>query len=83
MLVSVPALARANGITPARLAISFSPSCQCMASAALHGTPISSDIFAHISDLSLYCTVNNDQPEYDVQVHAAKNTRFFTNFTMH
>jgi hypothetical protein len=54
-----------------------------MASAALHGTPISSDIFAHISDLSLCCTVNNDQPEYDVKIHAVKNTRSSTKTTMH
>lgn len=37
-----------KGVTPARLAISCSPSCQCMASAALHGIDISSATGAHI-----------------------------------
>jgi len=42
-----------KGTTPARRAISTSPSCQCIASAALHGTCISSATFAHISGLNL------------------------------
>jgi hypothetical protein len=83
MLVSVPVLAKANGITPTRLAIFFSLSCQCIASAALYGTPISSDIFAYISDLSLCYTVNNDQPEYNVKIHVVKNTRYSTKTTIH
>jgi hypothetical protein len=37
-----------NGVTPARLAISCSPSCQCMASAARQGIDISSATGAHI-----------------------------------
>lgn len=39
---------RENGVTPARRAISCSPSCQCMASAALQGIDISSATGAHI-----------------------------------
>lgn len=42
-----------NGTTPARRAISCSPSCQCIASAALHGIAISSATFDHISALNL------------------------------
>lgn len=49
----VPTFARVNGTTPARRAISTSPTCQCIASTALHGRTISSAIFAHISDLNL------------------------------
>lgn len=52
---SVVTLESENGTTPARRAMSASPSCQCMASAARHGTCISSAIFAHISGLSLAC----------------------------
>lgn len=48
-----PALESVNGTTPARRAISPSPSCQCIASAARQGTAISSAIFAHISGLNL------------------------------
>jgi len=43
-----------KGTTPARLAISCSPSCQCIASAARHGMAISSATFAHISGLNLF-----------------------------
>ncbi len=50
---SVPGLFNVNGITPARLAISASPSCQCMASAARQGTCISSATLCHISGLNL------------------------------
>jgi hypothetical protein len=46
-------LDRENGITPARRAISASPSCQCIASAARHGTAISSATLDHISGLNL------------------------------
>ncbi len=46
-------LDRENGTTPARRAISASPSCQCIASAARHGTAISSATFDHISGLNL------------------------------
>lgn len=49
----VLALDSVKGTTPARRAISASPSCQCMASAALHGTAISSATLAHISGLNL------------------------------
>lgn len=42
-----------KGTTPARRAMSASPSCQCMASAARHGTCISSATLAHISGLNL------------------------------
>lgn len=47
------ALVSAKGVTPALLAISFSPICQCIASAARHGMAISSAIFDHISALNL------------------------------
>jgi hypothetical protein len=47
-------LDREKGTTPARRAISCSPSCQCIASAALQGIAISSATFAHISALNLY-----------------------------
>ena len=46
-------LARENGVTPARLAISTSPICQCMASAARQGMAISSAIRDHMSALNL------------------------------
>lgn len=46
-------LDREKGTTPARRAISCSPSCQCIASAARHGMAISSATFAHISALNL------------------------------
>jgi len=46
-------LLRENGTTPARRAISRSPSCQCIASAALQGIPISLATCAHISGLNL------------------------------
>jgi hypothetical protein len=48
---------REKGTTPARRAISCSPSCQCIASAARHGIAISSATFAHISALNLYSLV--------------------------
>lgn len=47
-------LERENGTTPALRAISCSPSCQCIASAARHGIAISSAILAHISGLNLF-----------------------------
>lgn len=46
-------LERENGTTPARRAISCSPSCQCMASAARQGMAISSATLDHISALNL------------------------------
>jgi len=46
-------LERENGTTPARRAMSASPSCQCIASAARHGTAISSATLDHISGLNL------------------------------
>ena len=42
-----------NGVTPARLAISCSPICQCIASTARHGMAISSATLAHISARNL------------------------------
>ena len=42
-----------KAVTLTRRAISCSPICQCMASAARHGKVISSAIFAHISALNL------------------------------
>jgi len=42
-----------KGMTPALRAISCSPSCQCIASAARQGTCISSATLAHISGLNL------------------------------
>ena len=42
-----------KGTTPARLAISFSPICQCMASTARQGISISQAILCHISALNL------------------------------
>jgi hypothetical protein len=51
--VSTVTLERENGTTPARLAMSASPSCQCIASAARQGTAISSATFDHISGLNL------------------------------
>lgn len=43
-----------NGTTPARLAISCSPSCQCIFSAARQGIPISLATWLHISCLNLF-----------------------------
>jgi hypothetical protein len=51
--VSKVTLEREKGTTPARRAMSASPSCQCIASAARHGTAISSATFDHISGLNL------------------------------
>ncbi len=51
--VSMAALDNEKGTTPARRAISCSPSCQCIASAARQGIAISSAIFDHISGLNL------------------------------
>src|SRR5271156_6370420 len=42
-----------KGVTPALRAISCSPICQCMASAARHGMDISSAILDHMSALNL------------------------------
>jgi len=42
-----------KAVTPRQRAISCSPICQCMDSAARHGNVISSAIFAHISALNL------------------------------
>lgn len=50
---SIAVLDRENGTTPARRAISCSPSCQCMASAARQGMAISSATLDHISALNL------------------------------
>jgi hypothetical protein len=47
-----------KGTTPARRAISASPSCQCIASAARQGTAISSATFDHISGLNLKDSVS-------------------------
>ena len=44
---------REKGVTPARRAMSDSPSCQCMASAARQGIPSSAARGAHISGLRL------------------------------
>lgn len=53
---SIAALEREKGTTPARRAISCSPNCQCIASAARHGIAISSATFDHISALNLLTT---------------------------
>lgn len=45
-----------NGTTPARLAISFSPNCQCILSAARQGIFISFATWLHISCLNLFPT---------------------------
>lgn len=50
---SIAVLESENGTTPARRAISCSPNCQCMASAARQGIAISSATFDHISALNL------------------------------
>lgn len=50
---SVETLDSEKGTTPARRAMSASPSCQCIASAALQGTAISSATLDHISGLNL------------------------------
>lgn len=50
---SIAVLEREKGTTPARRAISCSPSCQCIASAARHGIAISSATLDHISALNL------------------------------
>lgn len=50
---SIEAAESENGTTPARRAMSASPSCQCIASAARQGTAISSATFDHISGLNL------------------------------
>lgn len=51
---SMAVLDKENGTTPARRAISCSPNCQCMASAARHGMAISSATLDHISALNLF-----------------------------
>ena len=51
--VSTATLDKENGTTPARRAISYSPSCQCIASAARQGIAISSANLAHMSGLNL------------------------------
>lgn len=51
---SMAALDSEKGTTPARRAISCSPSCQCMASAARQGMAISSATLDHISALNLW-----------------------------
>ena len=50
---SIAELDNEKGTTPARRAISCSPSCQCIASAARHGIAISSATLDHISALNL------------------------------
>jgi hypothetical protein len=50
---STAVLLNEKGIAPARRAMSCSPSCQCIASAVLHGIPISFAISNHILDLNL------------------------------
>lgn len=50
---STAVLESENGTTPARRAISCSPNCQCIASAARQGIAISSATFDHISALNL------------------------------
>lgn len=50
---SMAVLESEKGTTPARRAISCSPSCQCIASAARHGIAISSATLDHISALNL------------------------------
>lgn len=50
---SMAVLEREKGTTPARRAISCSPNCQCIASAARHGMAISSATLDHISALNL------------------------------
>lgn len=50
---SMAVLDSEKGTTPARRAISCSPNCQCMASAALQGIAISSATLDHISALNL------------------------------
>lgn len=53
-VVSKAKLLRENGTTPARRAMSCSPSCQCIASTARHGISISCATLAHISALNLF-----------------------------
>ena len=53
MLADPAFAARENGTTPALRAMSTSPSCQCIASAARQGIPSSKATGAHISDFSL------------------------------
>lgn len=53
LLLSCCGLASEKGTTPARRAMSVSPNCQCIASAARHGSCISSATLAHISGLNL------------------------------
>lgn len=50
--------ARWNTGTFARCAISTSPICQCIASAARHGSCISFEIFSHMSFLNLCLEVS-------------------------
>jgi len=58
-------LEREKGTTPARRAMSASPSCQCIASAARHGTAISSATLDHISGLNLVFKVSSVFGEQD------------------
>ena len=53
MFVEPEGVVLEKGTTPARRAISFSPSCQCMASAARQGMPSSVARGVQISGLSL------------------------------
>jgi hypothetical protein len=59
-------LEREKGTTPARRAMSASPSCQCIASAARHGTAISSATLDHISGLNLVFKVSAFSGEQDL-----------------
>lgn len=52
-VTSASIAARVSGFLPTLLAISCSPSCQCMDSANSQGTPSSAASFAHIVSLRL------------------------------
>ncbi len=51
--ISTAVLVKVNGLPPARRAISCSPSCQCIASAARQGIDISLAISPHIFSFNL------------------------------
>ena len=62
-----------KGVTPALRAISCSPICQCMASAARHGIDISSAILDHMSALNL-TRLSYQDPVGQISYHVAPHT---------
>ena len=74
---SMAVLDSEKGTTPARRAISCSPSCQCMASAALQGIAISSATLDHISALNLRLSDVSLLPAHTLFYSSLPISRFF------